>query len=53
MNNMILTFGYGLISILFTVAVAVLCQSIKTGMKKILKGGQKHDDKQTAHRHSG
>ena len=38
-------------SILFAAAVAALCSGVKIWMKKILKGGQNHDDKQTAHRH--
>ena len=51
MNNAMQSFLYGVLSILFAAAVAALCSGIRAAMKKILKGGQNHDDKQTAHRH--
>lgn len=51
MNNAMQSFLYGVLSILFAAAVAALCSGVKIWMKKILKGGQNHDDQQTAHRH--
>ena len=52
MNNAMQSFLYGVLYILFAAAVAALCSGIRAAMKKILKGGRNHDDKQTAHRHS-
>ena len=43
-DNVVLAF-------VFAAAIAALCSGVKAAMKKLLKGGQKHDDQQTAHRH--
>ena len=51
MNDAMQSFFYGLASIVFAAAIAALCSGVKTVMKKYLKGGQNHDDQQTAHRH--
>ena len=42
-DNVVLAF-------VFAAAIAALCSGVKAAMKKLLKGGQKHDDQQTAHR---
>ena len=36
---------YGFTSVLLVIAVAALCTGVKKVMRKILKGGKKHDDK--------
>ena len=53
MSNAMQSFFYGLASIVFAAAIAILCSGVKAAMKKLLKGGQNHDDQQTAHRHGG
>lgn len=51
MNDAMQSLLYGLASIAFAAAIIALCSGVKIWMKKILKGGQNHDDQQTAHRH--
>ena len=45
------SFFYGLAAIVFVAAIIALCSGVKAAMKKLLKGGQNHDDQQKAHRH--
>ena len=45
MNNGTQTLFCGLTSVLLVVAVFVLFTGVKKAMRKILKGGKKHDDK--------
>lgn len=51
MNDAMQSLGYGLLAVLFSAAILALCAVIKKAAKNFLKGGQNHDDKQTAHRH--
>lgn len=51
MNDAMQSFFYGLASIVFAAAIIALCSGVKAAVKKYLKGGRNHDDKQTAHRH--
>ena len=51
MSDAMQSFFYGLASIVFAAAIAILCSGVKAAMKKYLKGGRNHDDQQTAHRH--
>lgn len=51
MSNAMQSFFYGLSSIVFAAAIAALCSGVKAAMKKLLKGGQNHDDQQKAYRH--
>ena len=46
MSNAMQSFFYGLAAIVFVAAITVLCSGVKTAMKKLLKGGQKHDYQQ-------
>ena len=41
MNNAMQSFLYGVLSILFAAAVAVLCSGIKAILRKIMKNGGK------------
>ena len=50
MNDAIQSFFYGLAAIVFAAAIVMLCSGVKAEMKKYLKGGQNHDDQQTADR---
>lgn len=50
MSNAMQSFFYGLAAIVFAAAVIALRSGVKAAVKKFLKGGQKHDDQQTAHR---
>lgn len=50
MNDAVQSFLYGLVPIVFAAAIVTLCSGVKAAMKKILKGGQNHDDQQTADR---
>lgn len=51
MSDAMQSFFCGLASIVFASAIEILCSGVKAAMKKLLKGGQNHDDQQKAHRH--
>ena len=44
MNNAMQSFFYGLASMVLVAAIVALCSGVKAAMRKIIKGGQSHDD---------
>ena len=44
MNTAIQSFGYGLVSLLFCIAILSVCHKIKKAARKALKSQQTHKD---------